>query len=224
MLPQTQQRKKQNSSKVNLTISLVFHVVLIGALLYFAARQGLLGKKIQKISVEMVKEKQPEKPKEVEKPKVEPPKVEVPKVEPPKVVEEPPPAAAPPVAAPPVVAPPSTEVPSFEFSGGKAVNSESDPVQLYKGYLEYSLRSKWNRPDNMDDDKYVAEVSVEVDPAGRLSHMVWQKGSGNAQWDQSVKDVFKSVQTIDRRPPTNFPSQVTIRFDVQEETEPVISQ
>lgn len=223
MLPQTHHRKKKNSSRVNLTISFVFHAVLVGALLYFAAREGLLGKKIQKISVTMVKEKPPEKPKEPEKPKVEPPKAEPPKIETPKVVEEAK-SAPPPVAGPPVVAPPTVEVPSFEFDGGKTVNSESDPVQLYKGYLEYDLRSKWNRPDNMDDDNYVAEVKVNVDKDGSLSHVVWEKGSGNDKWDQSVKDVFKVVQSIDRRPPTNFPPEVTIRFDVQEETEPVMTQ
>ena len=85
MLPQAHHRKKKNSSKVNLTISLVFHAVLLGALFYFAAREGLIGKKMQKIAVQMVKEKPPEKPKEPEKPKVEPPKVETPKIEPPKV-------------------------------------------------------------------------------------------------------------------------------------------
>ena len=222
MLPQSHHRKKKNSSKVNLTISVVFHVVLIGALLYFAAREGLLGKQIKKIAVNMVKEKPPEKPKEPEKPKVEPPK-ETPKIEPPKMAEETKPAA-PPVTAPPVVAPPSVDVPSFEFEGGKTVNSESDPVQLYKGYLEYVLRSKWNKPDNMEDDQYVAEVQVNVDKTGTLGSVAWQKGSGNDKWDQSVKDVFKTVQTIDRRPPTNFPPQVTIRFDVQEETEPVMTQ
>ncbi len=221
MLPQSQPRKKKNSSKVNLTISVVFHAVLVGVLVYFAAREGLLGKKIQKISVEMVKEKPPEKPKEPDKPKVEPPKVETPKVEPPKLEEAKP--AAPPVTAP-VVAPPATEVPGFEFEGGKAVNSESDPVQLYKGYIEYVLRSKWNRPDNMDDDKWVAEVQVNVDKGGNLGGVTLQKGSGNSKWDQSVKNVFKLVQSIDRRPPTNFPPQVTIRFDVQEETEPVMTQ
>jgi len=222
MLPQSQPRKKKNSSKVNLTISFIFHAVLVGALLYFAAREGLLGKKIQKISVEMVKEKPPEKPKEPEKPKVEPPKVETPKIEPPKVTEETKPIA-PPATAPPVVAPPSVEVPSFEFEGGKAVNSESDPVQLYKGYLEYVLRSKWNRPENMEDDSWIAEVLVNVRKDGSLSDVRWQKGSGNDKWDQSVKDVFKIVQRIDRRPPTNFPPDVTIRFDVQEETEPVMT-
>lgn len=224
MLPQTHQHKKRNSSKVNLTISFIFHAVLIGALLYFAAREGLLGKKIQKISVTMVKEKPPEKPKEPEKPKAEPPKVEVAKNQPPKY-EEPKPAAAAPVTAPPVVAPANADVPSFEFEGGKAVNTESDPVQLYKGYMEYILRSRWNRPDNLDDANYVAEVRVGVDPTGRLTDVQWERGSGDSRWDQSVKDVFKEVPSIDRRPPTNFPAQVTIRFDIQsEETEPVMTQ
>ncbi len=65
MLPQAHHRKKKNDSKVNLTISLVFHVVLVGALFYFAAREGLIGKRLQKIAVHMVKEeKPPEKPKD----------------------------------------------------------------------------------------------------------------------------------------------------------------
>ena len=187
-------------------------------LIYFAAREGYLGKKIQTITVTKVVEKkpEPEKPKEppkVEPPKVVPPKVEVPKVETPKV--------APPVVAPPVVAPAAVDVPSFDFAGGKTVLSENDPVQLYKGYIEYVLRSKWQRPENLADDSYVAEVSVNVDRRGNLSQTQWLKGSGDARWDQTVKDVFKIVTNIDRRPPTNFPDHVTIRFDVQEATEPV---
>ena len=205
MIPQSQPKKPKNSSKANLIISAVVHAVLLGVLFYFAAKEGLLGKKVQKIAVEMVKEKKPEP----EKPKPEPPKVE------PKVVSQP-------VTAPPVVAPPASDVPSFEFEGGKAVNSESDPVQLYKGYIEYQLRSKWNRPDNLPDDSYVAEVAVNVDREGNLSQPQWLKGSGDEKWDQTVKDVFKLVTMIDRRPPTNFPPVVTIRFDVQEETEPVL--
>ena len=214
--------QKKNSSKVNLAISFVFHALLVGVMLYFAAREGWLGKKIQKISVEMVKEKPKEKPKEPEKPKPEPPKVEQPKVAETPKAAEPPKAAAPPVAAPPVVAPPVADVPAFEFEGGKAVETSSDPVQLYKGYMEYVLRQKWNRPENAEDDNYVAEVQVNVDPQGGLSNPVWQKGSGDTKWDQTVKDVFKLVTMIDRRPPTNFPPVVTIRFDVQEQTEPVL--
>ena len=220
MIPQSQPRKVKNSSKVNLLISAVVHGALVIVLFYFAAREGFLGKKIQKISVEMVKEKPLEKPEAPEKPKVEPPKMEPPKVEPPKVEETK--VAAPPAVAPPVVAPPPADVPSFEFEGGKAVNSESDPVQLYKGYIEYTLRSKWNRPENLPDDNYVVEVGVTVDKQGGISHPVWQKGSGDAKWDDSVKEVFKVVPQIDRRPPTNFPPVVTVRFDVQEQTEPVL--
>src|SRR6516164_4842546 len=159
MTPQTQPTKKQNSSRVNLTISAVVHAAVILALIYFAAREGYLGKKIQTITVTKVEEKkkEPEKPKE--EPKPEPPKVETPKMEAPKA--EAPKAA--PVVAPPVVAPAANDIPSFEFSGGKNVVTENDPVQLYKGYMEYVLRSKWNRPDNMEDDQYAAEVNVNVD-------------------------------------------------------------
>jgi len=221
--PQTQPRKPRNSSKVNLAISATFHTVLVVLLVYFAARQGYLGKQIQKISVEMVKEKPPEKPKEPEKPKVEPPKVDTPKVETPKLAEAaPPPAAVAAVTAPPAVAPPAADLPSFEFEGGKAVESSSDAVQVYKGFLEYALRSKWTRPDDLADDNYVAEVDVAVSRAGDISDPVWRKNSGDSKWDESVRKVFAAVSRLDHPPPTNFPPRVTIRFDVQGETEPVL--
>ena len=219
MVPQSQPRKKKNSSRVNLVISAVVHVVIIAALIYFAARQGFLGKKLKEITVYKVeKEKPPEPPKQ--KPP-EPPK-ELPKpVEPQKVVETP--ASPPPTATAPVAAPAANEVADFNFNdGAKAVNTENDPVQLYKGYIEYSFRSKWNRPENMPDDNYSVEVAIGVDKEGNLSTPRWLKGSGDDHWDQSVRDALKQVDHIDRRPPTNFPSQVTIRFDVQEETEPVM--
>ena len=218
MIPNTQPRKVKNSSKVNLLISFIFHAVLVLALLYFAAREGLLGKKLEKISVQMVKEKPPEKPKEP--PKIEPPKIETPKIEPPKIVESRP--AAPPTVAPPTVAPPVAELPSFDFSGGKEVVSSSDPVQIYKGYMEYVLRSKWDKPDDMADDNYVVEISMSVGKDGQLGAPVVQKSSGNEKWDDSVRQVFNAVKSFDRPPPTNFPPRVTIRFDVQEQTEPVL--
>jgi outer membrane biosynthesis protein TonB len=222
MLPQSQPRKKRNSSKVNLLISFIFHAVIVSLLFYFAAREGLLGKQLKKIAVEMVKEKPPERPKPPEKPKVEPPKQEQPKpVEKPKVVEEQP-KAAPPVEAPPTVAPPATELPSFAFEGGKEVETSSDPVQIYKGLVEYAFRSKWNRPDNMNDDDYVAEVEVSVGHDGQIGDSQWKEGSGNARWDDSVRQAIAAVKNMDRPPPTNFPSHILIRFDVQEQTEPVL--
>jgi hypothetical protein len=221
MLPQTQPRKQRNSSKVNLLISFVFHALIVVTLLYFAARQGYFGKQMKKIAVEMIKEKPPEKPKAPEKPKVEPPKIEQPKiVATPK--PEPPKETAPPVATQPTVAPPPAVLPAFEFAGGAAVETSSDPVQLYKSAVEYALRSKWNRPDNLKDDNFVAEVKLSVGRDGQLSQPVWEKESGNRLWDDSVRRALAVVTHMDRPPPTNFPSHVTVRFDVQEETEPIL--
>jgi outer membrane biosynthesis protein TonB len=231
MLPQTQPRRRRNSATLNLLISLGVHAAVIIALAYFAAREGLLGKQLKKIAVEMVKEKPPEKPKEPEKPKPpEPPKAEPPKptpapvAPPPKVamtapkVAPPAPArvAPPPVAAPPAVAPPAMEVPAFVFEGGKAVESTADPVQLYKGYVEYALRSKWNRPVDLADHDFVAEIEVSVDREGRISQPDWRKGSGNSRWDASVRGALAATQSLNRPPPANFPPRIVIRFDVQE--------
>src|SRR5262249_1019830 len=146
----------KNSSKLNLLVSFIFHAGLVVVILYFAARQGYLGDQMRKISVEMIKEKPPEKPKPVEKPPVE-----IPKIETPKVVEAPKPVEAPkaaPASAAPTVAPPAADLPSFDFDGGKSVISSSDPVVLYKSAMELAFRSKWNRPENMADDNYVVEI------------------------------------------------------------------
>ena len=221
MLPQSKPRKAKNSPKVNLIISVAFHAILLVVLFYFAAREGLLGKKLNTIAVHMIKEKPPEKPKEPEKPKIEPPKAEPPKVETPKMVEASK-MQAPSVAAPPVVAPPNSEMPSFEFGGGKTVQTSSDPVQLYKGYMEYVLRQKWHRPEDEADDDFVAEVAVSVDRQGNLEKSAWLKGSGDERWDATVKQVFNVVKNFARPPPTNFPPRMTIRFDVQNQTEPVL--
>ena len=221
MIPQAPPRKKRNSSRVNLLISLTFHAAIVLVLIYVAAREGFLGKQIQKISVEMVKEKTPPKPKPPEKPKIEPPKVaENPKpVEPPKMAqvktEAPPPSQ-------PTVAPPAAELPSFTFDGGRTVENSSDPVQLYKGLIEYAFRSKWDRPQNIHDDEYVAEVRVKVSRQGHISDPIWVKGSGNTRWDDSVRHAVAAVSNMDSPPPTNFPPDVIIRFDVQQETEPVL--
>jgi hypothetical protein len=219
MTPHTQPRRKRNSSKVNLLISFIFHAILVLVLFYFAARGGLLGKQLKKITIEFVKAKPPEKPKEP--PKVEPPRMATPKVEAPKIVEAPK-VQAPPTLAPPTVAPPAAELPSFDFEGGKAVETSSDPVQLYKGMIEYAFRSKWDRPDNLADDDYVAEVAVSVSREGQISDPQWLKGSGDGPWDDSVRKAIAAVTSMDRPPPTNFPARVTIRFDVEEEAEPML--
>ncbi len=229
MVPQTKPRKPRNSSKVNLMISFVFQGAIILALFYFAAREGLLGKQLKTLAVQLVKEKPPEKPKEPEPepapaPEIVPP-VEEPQVAqvapadtPPPVQQTPPPAQV----APPAFAPPAAQVPSFSFEGGRAVQSSTDPAQIYKGFVEYALRSKWNRPVDIADRDFVAEVEVAIDPAGRISDPQWKKSSGHRQWDDSVRAAIAGTPAVNRPPPTNFPARVLVRFDVQEVAEGVL--
>jgi len=219
MLVGTQKRKKRNSTKVNLLLSAVFHGLIVGALLYFAAREGLLGKQIKKIAVEMVKEKpkEPAKPKEPEKPKVDVAKVDVPKmaevakIEPPKEIAPPPSSSS---AAPPAVAPPVADLPAFEFEGGKTVVTSSDPVRLYAGLLQDAVQDNWHRPKDMDDHTNVALVEIAVDKTGQITSPVWKQTSGQKKWDDSVRLAIASTKKVGRAPPTNFPPRVVIKFDV----------
>jgi hypothetical protein len=143
-----------------------------------------------------------------------------PKVEVPKEVVQAPPAAT--VEASPAIAPPAGDVAAFTFDGGKAVQTSSDPAFLYKGFVEYAMRSKWVRPDNIADENYVAEVEVAVDRTGKISDPRWKKNSGDARWDDSVRAAIAATKSLERPPPPNFPSRVVVRFDVQDATEPVI--
>lgn len=208
---------------MSVAISVVIHAILIGGLAFIAAREGILGKELKKIAVTMVpKEKPPEeKPKEkLPEPK---PEVEQPKPEQPKPVETVPqiakPTATPPpattTAAGPPAAPAAAALPAFDFEGGKAVETAADPNVIYKGYVEYTLRSRWNRPEGLEDEKFVAEVELSVDSEGRIQGAAWKKGSGNSAWDASVKRVLTETSNIGRPPPKGFPPQVLVRFDVQ---------
>jgi len=221
------QRKKRNSSKINLTISIVFHTLVVLGLFYFAARQGILGKKLKEITVTMApKEKKPEPPKEKPAvPKPEPPKP----VETPKLATAPPPrveTAAPPPAdtVPPAAAPAAVQLPAFDFAdGAHEVQTVSDPKLIYKGLVEHALRSRWNRPEDIPDDKYVAEVELTIDRDGNVSMSRWIAGSGDARWDNSVKAAVAATKTISRQPPKGFPTSFVTRFDVESlRTEEVI--
>lgn len=228
MLPQSQPRKRRNSSRVNLLISVGFHGVVLIALFYFAAHQGLLGTQLRKIAVEMVKATEPEpEPEEVQpepelatepdpQPEPEPSQPIADVVPPPLETASTPPPPQPSLIAPPTIAPPAAQLPSFAFEGGRAVQTASDPNQLYKGLIEYSLRANWNRPVDLDDSRFVAEVEVAVDTGGRLSDPAWKKSSGNDRWDASVRQALAATPIISRSPPGGFPTRVLIRFDVME--------
>jgi periplasmic protein TonB len=224
-----QQRKQRNSSKVNLTISFIFHSILILVVFFFAAREGLVGKKLKQLAVTMVpKEKKPEPPKEKPtEPKAETaksdqtPKLAVPQPKAETAAAPPPPSA---VDAAPAVAPPAASLPAFDFSdGAKEVQTISDPNGIYKALIEHTLRSRWNRPEDIVDDTHVAEVELTVDAKGKVTDYRWLKGSGDKRWDDSVKAVVAQTRTISRPPPKGFPPQFPVRFDVEtSRTEPVL--
>lgn len=215
-------RKQKKTSRLSVVISLVFHGVIIGALVFIAAREGILGKDLKKIAVTMVpKEKPPEEKPKPKEPEPKPPVEELKPVEP-KVVETvpqiAPPTATPPAAgavAAPAAAPAASALPAFDFEGGKAVETASDPNAIYKGYVEYTLRSRWNRPEGLEDESFVAEVALSVDREGRVQGTTWKRSSGNAPWDASVKRALAETSNIGRPPPKGFPAEVLVRFDVQ---------
>jgi hypothetical protein len=223
------ERRKKNSTKVNLIVSAVFHAVVIGALVYFAARQGLLGQQMKTLSVALVpKEKEPEQPKEEKPPEEAPPEPE-PQAEPEPQPDNPPPVTPPPartVAAPPpsgapVAAPPPAISSAFVFTdGAKAVVSTTDRIALYRTRIETMLRNNWKRPAGVDDVNYVAEIEVRVDPQGRILPGSLKKRSGVKNWDDSVLLACESTPLVTGRP-ADFPETVLVRFDVQPEAETI---
>jgi TonB family protein len=86
--------------------------------------------------------------------------------------------------------------------------------------VEYAFRSKWARPENIDDHALVAEYEISIDRSGAIANAVMTKGSGNTKWDDSVKQAIAAVKGVSKAPPTNFPPRVTVRFDVVD-TEPI---
>jgi outer membrane biosynthesis protein TonB len=211
-------KKKKNSSKVNLTISTIVHALLVGGLVFFAAKEGLLGKKLKQLTVTMVpKEKKPEPPKEKPpEPKAEPPKpAESPKTTPqaPKVEQA---ATPPPANDSPVAAPAAAIVSDFTFSdGAKANQTISDPNGIYKSIVEHAMKAHWNRDESIDDSQFVADVEVEVDSKGRITDTRWVSLSGNAKWDNAVKSAVAQTKSLSKGPPKGFPSRFVVRFDVE---------
>lgn len=215
------QRTKKNSSKVNLTISVAFHVVVIVVAFVFAAREGILGNKLKQLTATLVpKEKKPEPPKPKpeepkEEPKAEERKIAV--VTPPKAVAAPVNTAPPAVDNTPPAAPAAAVLSGFEFGGGKeVVTMATDPKSLYKAKVERLLREAWKRPADIQDDKFVARIGLSVEANGQVAGYRWISGSGNNRWDGSVRELLEATKNVGI-PPKGFPSNFEVRFDVETE-------
>src|SRR5262249_53866758 len=116
--------------------------------------------------------------------------------------------------APPAAVAPTLDA-TFFSDGAKAVVEVSDPKLIYKGTVERALRSNWDRPEDMKDDEYVAEIELSIAKDGRVTGSRWIKGSGDARWDKSVRAAVAATKTISTPPPAGFPGTFTARFDVE---------
>ena len=195
----------------NLIIAAVFHILVIIPLIFFASHEGMLGKKMQTLSVVMMP-----KPKVEEiKPRVEPSKVEVPKatmpVEQPKSVPQT--VQAPLPSAAPAVAPPPAEMPAINFSdGAKEVQTVTDPIRLYSALIESQFKSHWNTPQS----DYETLVEISITPKGEVSPIAIVSNTGDKDWTKSVNDALAKVKVLSRPPPKGFPNHFQIRFDTAE--------
>ena len=210
---------KKRTDLINIILATLFHVVVIGVITVFAAREGMLGKKFKQIAVTIVPKQKVEQPKKPEAPKQKPPDETPPPKQPQENAQ---PRQAPSVTPPPVSpilvasAPPPPSIPaSFDFTdGARPVQVSSDPMAIYKSLLEYTLHSSWSYPKDNKDHSIFCEVEVGVDPNGVLTVQTWKRPSGIEEWDSSVRKVFQDVHAVRRPPPPGFPKSVVVRFDL----------
>jgi hypothetical protein len=197
--------------KQNLILAVIFHVLVIVPLVFLASHEGMLGKKMQTLSVTLV----PKSKVEEIKPKVEPPRLDTPKVtlptEQPKTVLRTVQAPSPTIS--PAVAPPPAEMPAINFSdGAKEVNTMTDPIQLYKVYLESHIKSQWITPQS--DFETLVEMSITS--KGEVSPIAIVSNNGDKDWTKSVNDTLAKIKILSRPPPKGFPNHFQIRFDTTE--------
>lgn len=235
MVPLQPRRRKKSSAKVNLILSVGLHALALGLGAYWAAHEGMLGHRLRELSVLLVpKENKPPPPKKVEpklEPKATPPKPATPPpVEQARVPVAPSPVAPPPVAAsapPPVApapdAPPPDTLPAFSFDAGPPTPETNAVVAYYKSQIEAAFRSNWDRPEDLDDQRFVAEAEISLDAAGKVLKAEWRSGSGNARWDDSVRKALAATKRVESVPPKGFPPKFVIRFDVIPSTQ-LVSQ
>jgi outer membrane biosynthesis protein TonB len=195
----------------NIIIAVLFHVLIIVPLIFFASHEGMLGKKMQTLSVTiMPKPKVEEAKPKVEQPRVENPKVALPTEQPksvPQTVQTPLPTAA------PATAPPPSVMPAIDFSdGAKKVNTVTDPIRLYSALIESQFRSQWNIPQS----DYETLVEINITQKGEVSSIAIVSNNGDKDWTKSVNDALSKVKSLSRPPPKGFPNHFQIKFDTAE--------
>lgn len=208
-------KTKDPTARTSMMIAVVMHAIAFLVFFVWAAQTGKLDPLLKIMNVVPVaKEKQAPKPKpeEIVKPS------ELPKIN----STTPEPSAPAPAAsqtanvAPPPAAPPPAAAADFVFSdGAKEVQTSTNaPIDYYKNVIEYTIRANWQRPEGMADEQFVAEVELQLDPTGKITHYQLTKGSGDKAWDKTVVQALAATKSINRPPPKGFPDKFVVRFDV----------
>ena len=119
----------------------------------------------------------------------------------------------------PAAAPPAVSLPSFSFGDGakevSTIGGGDGGNGMYRALIEHSVRSSWNRPQDMSDENYKADVEFSIDSKGRVTGSRWLSGSGDERWDNSVKAAVAQFKSLNKAPPKGFPNTFIVRFDVE---------
>ena len=172
----------------------------------------MLGKKMKSIAVTMISKSKPEEP---AKPKVEQHRVEVPNpivpANQPKVQQNVQ------ISSPPSTisaAPAPVNLPLVSFSdGAKEVLTSNDPIQLYKAYIEFLIKGKWEIPANKS---FETMVDININERGEILKTEVASDNGDVEWTRSIKNAISNVK-LSRLPPKGFPLKFKIRFDMVSE-------
>jgi hypothetical protein len=119
------------------------------------------------------------------------------------------------------VAPPAAELPSFEFEGGKEVDQQFRSGADLQG--RSNTPSLQMEPAGQPGRRQLRRRSGSLGGPLRTDQAIpWQKGSGNAMGRFGESAGHFRGEKHGPSAAHEFPPRITIRFDVQEETEPVL--
>ena len=88
----------------------------------------------------------------------------------------------------------------------------SDPILLYKAYIESHFKSQWETPQS----DYETIIEINITSKGEVSPVAIVSNNGDKDWIKSVTDALAKVKTMPRPPPKGFPNHFQIRFDTAE--------
>lgn len=96
---------------------------------------------------------------------------------------------------------------------GSAAGTGDEAGSAIGEWLQRAVKAKWIWPDRKRKD-LSAEVEVEFDASGKLSHYNFRRSSGDARFDKSLKDALLKLETLPK--PLRKPFKETILFNLEE--------